>query len=67
MWVDSEICGLTQRLYYPLWNEGLPFLEEGIRGCKYLNQVVMGDNLQGHQPIFHYSDMYPSGLLTSLS
>ena len=33
----SYRCELTQRLYHPLWDEGLPSSDDGIKGCKYLD------------------------------
>lgn len=53
--------GLAQSWYHPLWDGGLPSPQDGITSCMYLVQVVMGDYLQGHPSVFHYSDMYLNG------
>lgn len=47
----SRKCGLTHKSH----------------NSKCLNQVVMGDYLQGYQLVFYYNDVYSSGLLTSMS
>lgn len=60
-------CGSDQGLYHPLWDGDLPSLEDGTRGCKYPNQLIVGNYLQGQQSVIHHNDMYPTGFVTSMS